>query len=79
MRRFAKGNDELGQSMKTHLIDLDGFGIWEDDFACFFDRRAAVVSKELSKRIIPQKIDAESQQVKLDDYEEEAATEETTA
>lgn len=77
MRRFAKGNDEIEQTMKTHLIALDGFGIWEDDFERFFDRRAIVVSKELSKRIIPRPTDTGAQQVKFDDYEEEAAAEET--
>ena len=62
--------------MKTHLIDLKEFGIWEDDFERFFDKRAANVSKELSKRIIPRRTDAAAQPVKLDDYEEEAALEE---
>jgi len=76
MKRFSKGNDELEQTMKTHLIDLNTFGIWDDDFERFFDRRAALVHRELAKRIIPQQTDTAAQQVKLDDYEEEAPVEE---
>lgn len=76
MRRFSESNEELEQTMKTHFIRLDDFGIWENNFERFFDKRASLVSKELSKRIIARDTDTVPQQVKLDDYEEEAEIEE---
>ncbi|OUS77296.1 hypothetical protein B1748_09145 [Paenibacillus sp. MY03] len=58
MAKFKKKNAELEKTMKTHLItNIDGFGIWSNDYEKFFEARAAIVSKELQKRIIPQAID----------------------
>lgn len=57
MKTFEKENKDLDKAMKTHLIeDLDAFGIWKDDYDQFFDQRAEKISKELSIRIIPQKV-----------------------
>ncbi len=36
VRTFARENPRLGDTMKTHLIDLDRFGVWEDDYEVFF-------------------------------------------
>jgi hypothetical protein len=44
--------------MKTHLINLDSFGVFEDDYEKFFAKRCNLFSNELKKRIIPQDIDA---------------------
>ena len=62
--------------MKSHLIDdLDEFGIWEDDYETFLDRRAASISRELKKLIIERDIDKIGQPNLEDDstdyYEEE--------
>jgi len=57
MKRFAKHNPQLAGSMKTHLIDLDTFGIFEDDYDKFISKRCKAFSKELRKRIIEQDID----------------------
>jgi hypothetical protein len=71
MAKFSKHNPELATAMKTHLIDdLDEFGIWEDDYDKFIDRRALKVSEEIKKRIIAQAVDTEGQEPIFDDEEE---------
>lgn len=70
MKKFAKDNPDIYKTMRSHLIDLDKFGIWEDDYGRFFGSRAKLVSRELSKRIIPQDNDTSPQALKLDDYDE---------
>ncbi len=61
----------LSKWMKTHLImDLDSFGIGDDNYNEFFTERAKIVSSELQKRIIRQEIDKEIQSTLVDDYEE---------
>lgn len=58
MAIFLKKNENLIESMKTHLIDdLEKFGIWEDDYKKFLDQRAISVSIELQKRIIASEVD----------------------
>ncbi len=52
MRKFKKGNPRLGDTMKSHLIDdLDDFGVWNDDYEKFLDRRSGRIVKELKARI----------------------------
>lgn len=47
-----KENKNLEQTMKTHLIDdLDEFGIWENDYNKFLDKRSERIIDELKKRI----------------------------
>jgi hypothetical protein len=61
MEDFIKGNKEIGKTMKTHLINnLAEFGVLNDDYDLFFDRRLTVISKELKNRIIEQAIDKEN-------------------
>lgn len=56
MNSFKSDNKELEDTMKTHLIDdLDAYGVWNDDYDLFFDKRAERLSEELSKRIISSK------------------------
>lgn len=75
MAKFRDVNPNLEATMKTHLIeDLDAFGIWDDDYDKFFDERAKVVSRELSKRVIKQDIDKQGQSSIIDDFEEELTT-----
>lgn len=70
MKEFAATNEELEETMSTHLIDLQSFGIWLDDYAEFFHMRAQAISNELQKRIIPREIDQMGQPLKSDDLEE---------
>jgi hypothetical protein len=74
MKEFKAENEELNDTMKSHLIkDLDSFGVWKDDYDAFIHHRADVVSAELKKRIIQRKEDTEPQPVRTDDLEEELA------
>lgn len=71
MRRFAKVNPRLSETMKSHLIsDLEKFGVWENDYQTFIEKRARAVSRDLQKRIIKQDIDKEAQPELFDDYDE---------
>lgn len=58
MAKFMKQNDEIDDTMKTHLInDLEKFGVLENDYEKFFEKRIKAISKELKKRIIKQEPD----------------------
>jgi hypothetical protein len=76
MAGFKKKNPDLTDTMRTHLIDLDKFGIWRDNYQVFWTKRAEAIARELSKRIIPQKIDRTSQEVNTEDYEDPELVEE---
>lgn len=53
IKRFLKENEELKETLKTHLIgDIDKFGILSDDYDEFIKMRAQKVSAEFKKRII---------------------------
>lgn len=70
MKEFARKNEELEKSMETHLINLDDFGIWDDNYSQFFRKRAEAISAQLKKKIIPREIDLLGQPLKTDDLEE---------
>ena len=54
MAEFKEENIELEQTMKTHLIyNLDEYGIWNDDYDIFFERRAETMVEEIKKRLMP--------------------------
>ncbi|MBC8432682.1 MAG: DUF262 domain-containing protein [Desulfobacterales bacterium] len=57
MRRFARQNAALNKCMRTHLINQDTFGVFQDDFDKFFRKRCQAFSRELKKRIIEQGVD----------------------
>jgi hypothetical protein len=62
MKSFIRENDDIEQTMKTHLIgNFDRFGISTDEYMKFFNQRAKWVNKELEKRIIPQQTGNEQQ------------------
>ncbi|MEG8979330.1 DUF262 domain-containing protein [Priestia megaterium] len=52
MKDFKELNKNLNETMETHLIDPDTFGVWDDDFDLFFEKRAEVISKELQEKLI---------------------------
>ncbi len=39
METFAESNPNLSETMESHLIDLDDFGVWENDYDRFFRQR----------------------------------------
>ena len=52
MKEFAEENRNIDSTMKTHLIDdLDDYGIWNDDYETFINRRGERVLEELDKRL----------------------------
>lgn len=60
MKVFEKENNDLIATMKTHFIDdMDGYGIWNDDYDTFFYARIERIREELEKRIIRRKQDIE--------------------
>ena len=70
MRDFAKKNPDLDRTMKSHLIRLDSYGVWENDYEKFIRSRCKAIARELAKRVIRQDIDELGQAVHTDDYEE---------
>ena len=69
MTVFADKNPELVSTMKTHFIDIEEDGIWENDFERFFDNRLARITKALDAFIIKQEQDLEELEV-YEDVEE---------
>jgi len=73
MDSFAARNPALRETMRTHLIDVDEFGIWENDYDTFFKRRCEVLAAELQRRVIPQQVDQREQEPTADDADDEIA------
>ena len=54
MKEFEKENPDLSETMKTHLIDdLDDYGIWENDYDRFIEKRSQRILEELNQRLQP--------------------------
>lgn len=68
---IALHNEQLEETLRTHLIDLDGFGVKDNDYERFFAGRAELVSLEIKKRIIEQESGVENQAVNDESDEEE--------
>ena len=73
MKEFIKNNKNISKTMKTHLItDLARFGVLDDNYDLFFEKRLEEISKELSSRIIEHEIDKENPFTHLpEEYTEE--------
>ncbi len=52
-----KGNTMLDEAMKSHLIDIETFGVLNDDYEVFFAQRIRTMSEILKSKIIIQTID----------------------
>lgn len=70
MSDFRKKNKKLNETMGTHLIDLDAFGVWSDDFDRFFDQRCKAIGAEIASRIVPRPGERNEQLIELHDVEE---------
>ncbi len=54
MGEFKKENTQLDATMQTHLIsDVEAFGVWDDDYETFIQKRAEKILTELDSRINP--------------------------
>lgn len=52
MRDFKKRNSDLNKTIRTHLIDdLSEFGVWENNYDKFLEKRSGKIVRELRKRI----------------------------
>jgi len=67
MKAFTKHNEELKSTMKSHLIDIEKDGVWENDYDKFYHARLKRISKVLNQFIIPQESISE---VPLEVYED---------
>lgn len=54
MKTFEKENEDLKATMKSHYIDIEKDGIWENDYDKFYHNRLKRVTKEINKFIINQ-------------------------
>lgn len=71
MRKFAEQNSELKAHMKTHLIELEAWGIWDDDYDTFLTKRCEVLSQEIRKRLVLREQDKNAHQsVNIEDLDE---------
>jgi len=66
MTKFKDENEELNKTMKSHLINPDRDGVWDNDYDKFFHGRLKRIVKELNKKLII----VEDQGSKLDVYED---------
>jgi hypothetical protein len=57
MRVLEQRNPRLSETMRGHLIDLDTFGIWDNDYQTFFARRCERLASELRSRVFLRDID----------------------
>ncbi|WP_300763401.1 DUF262 domain-containing protein [Helicobacter sp. UBA3407] len=51
IKEFQKENSELEETLKSHLIDLKSFGILDNDYDTFLEKRADLLAHEILKRI----------------------------
>jgi len=71
MKRFQEKNLNIEADMQTHLIELDGWGVWDDDYKLFLQKRCEKLSAEIKQRLIFREQDVEEQQeVNLEDMDE---------
>ena len=70
MADFKTKNKKLAQTMNTHLIDIETFGVWNDDFDTFFQKRCEAISEDIATRIIARPGEEHQQRVELSDVEE---------
>lgn len=54
MKTFEKENEDLKATMKSHYVDIEKDGIWENDYDKFYHNRLKRVTKEINKFIINQ-------------------------
>ena len=68
MKEFGT-NDRLAKTMKTHLIDIEKDGIWENDYELFYANRLKRITRKLSNLIIKQELIPENLEI-YEDIEE---------
>lgn len=46
--KFMKENENMPETLKSHLIDIENFGIFEDDYDTFLEQRSKLIAKKLN-------------------------------
>lgn len=59
MAKFKHDNKNLEKTMQSHLIEINTFGIWTDDYSLFFKNRVKKIQEELRDRLIIKPYDKE--------------------
>lgn len=55
IKDFQKTNKSISETLRTHLIeDIAEFGIWDNDYERFIEKRANLVYNEIYERLNPQ-------------------------
>jgi len=54
MKDFSRKNNQLVRTMRTHLIDLENDGIWDNNYERFFNNRLKRITRALNNFIIQQ-------------------------
>ncbi len=52
MTEFKNQNANIDMTMQSHLIDIDSFGIWTDDYNLFFENRIKKIQDQIKSRLI---------------------------
>jgi hypothetical protein len=50
--KFEKSNTQLEKALATHFIDLESYGIRDDNYDKFFKRRCSRLSKALEAELL---------------------------
>lgn len=54
IERFAKDNKNMSQTLASHLVlDIDNFGISENDYTQFINQRSVAIANVLNKKLNP--------------------------
>jgi hypothetical protein len=53
LKKFKRSNKNLEETMKSHLINLESFGVWHEDYQTFIEKRGERVLDEIRKRLNP--------------------------
>ena len=48
---FQKDNPDIANTLQSHFIELNGYGILENDYVLFLEKRASALADELLKKI----------------------------
>ena len=70
MKTFVRQNEDLKNTMKSHLIDIDKDGILDNDYDKFYHSRLKRITKALNKFIITPEIVSEQPLEVYEDIEE---------
>ncbi len=69
IKAFRRENPHLKETMKTHLIDIDTFGVREDDYDLFFRERCKLIARKLRAWIPKRSIDEVGVRPHDEDYD----------